>query len=151
MLPRPVMTHPDLHRIINSVTIQTKLRAKRKAPGKKIFKKNPLKNWGVMVKLNPYAQHVKRMVLLEEERRKKGEIKPNASTKLAKKNHEWRKKINYLNILEGKTVQLSKKEYLKQQRRKKLAGGKHLKLAKAKKERARAEEFKSILRKKKKL
>jgi len=69
-LPRAAMTNADLTRIINSDEIQSKLRAK-KAPTRSIRKRNPLKNLGFLLRLNPYAKTIKRTELLARERRQK--------------------------------------------------------------------------------
>jgi len=59
-LPRPVITNSDLGRLINSQEIQAHLRSKRKAKKYAVHKKNPLKNLGFRIKLNPYAKTVVR-------------------------------------------------------------------------------------------
>jgi len=70
------LTNADLQRIINSDEVQSSLREKR--PRNKVHprKKNPLKNLGFMIKLNPYAKTALRRDLLAKERRdkKKAEI-----------------------------------------------------------------------------
>jgi large subunit ribosomal protein L4e len=64
-LPRPLMTNSDLYRIINSSEIQSRLNpAKSSTPRRRERKKNPLKNLGVMVKLNPYIKTLRRQELL---------------------------------------------------------------------------------------
>jgi len=70
-LPRPVLTNADVARIINSDEVQSQLR--EKVPQQKIHtrKKNPLKNLGFLVKLNPYAKTEKRRELLAKEARDK--------------------------------------------------------------------------------
>jgi len=70
-LPRPVLTNADVTRIINSDEVQSQLR--EKIPQQKIHprKKNPLKNLGFLVKLNPYAKTHKRRELLAKEKRDK--------------------------------------------------------------------------------
>jgi len=70
-LPRPLLNNADLARIINSDEVQSSLR--EKIPVKKIHirKKNPLKNLGFLVKLNPHATTVKRRELLAKEARQK--------------------------------------------------------------------------------
>jgi len=70
-LPRPMLTNADVTRIINSDEIQSVLRAK--IPQQKIHarKKNPLKNLGYMIKLNPHAKTLKRRDLLAKEKRDK--------------------------------------------------------------------------------
>jgi len=59
-LPRPIITNSDLGRLINSQEVQSHLRAKRKFRKFPVHKKNPLKNLGFMIKLNPYAKSVVR-------------------------------------------------------------------------------------------
>merc|ERR1711874_967622 len=54
-LPRTIMTNSDLTRIINSDEIQSKLRPAVKTVKRHYRKKNPLKNLGAKVILNPYA------------------------------------------------------------------------------------------------
>ncbi|GFH22946.1 component of cytosolic 80S ribosome and 60S large subunit [Haematococcus lacustris] len=63
-LPRGIMANGDLTRLINSDEIQSVVRApqaryKKHAP----LKKNPLKNLGVMLKLNPYAKVARRIAV----------------------------------------------------------------------------------------
>jgi len=59
-VPRSMMTNSDLPRIINSDEVQSKV-VPAKTQGKfRRIKKNPLKNLGTMVKLNPYAMKQKR-------------------------------------------------------------------------------------------
>merc|ERR1712227_1020954 len=59
-VPRAIMTNSDLPRIINSDEVQSKVvPAKTQTKGYRI-KKNPLKNYGVMLKLNPFAAKLKR-------------------------------------------------------------------------------------------
>lgn len=56
-LPRSLMTNGDLTRIINSDEIQSALRKPKTAGAKHApLKKNPLRNLGALVKLNPYAK-----------------------------------------------------------------------------------------------
>jgi large subunit ribosomal protein L4e len=68
-LPRSCMTNSDLTRIINSDEIQSRLNAKKVSNTRRRIKKNPLKNLGVMVRLNPYALSLRRSELLAQERR----------------------------------------------------------------------------------
>merc|ERR1711990_1184086 len=58
-VPRSMMTNSDLPRIINSDEVQAKVKAAKKSVtdvSTKRIKKNPLKNLGTMIKLNPYAK-----------------------------------------------------------------------------------------------
>ena len=61
-VPRSMMTNSDLPRIINSDEVQAKVRPAKTsvtAVSTKRIKKNPLKNLGTMIKLNPYAKLAK--------------------------------------------------------------------------------------------
>merc|ERR1740130_1103220 len=58
--PRAIMSNADLPRVINSSEVQAVARAARTVSKFHRIKKNPLKNLGVMVKLNPYAKYLKR-------------------------------------------------------------------------------------------
>lgn len=63
-LPRALMTNADLARLINSDEIQTVSRAPKAASGRHApLKKNPLKNLGTMLKLNPYAKVARRIAI----------------------------------------------------------------------------------------
>merc|ERR1711934_398609 len=58
-VPRSMMTNSDLPRIINSDEVQAKVKPAKKSVtdvSTKRIKKNPLKNLGTMIKLNPYAK-----------------------------------------------------------------------------------------------
>jgi len=69
-LPRPTMNNPDLKRILSSDEIQSVLRKRipqGQRPAAKI-KKNPLKNLGVRIKLNPYHQVLARRSAITEEK-----------------------------------------------------------------------------------
>lgn len=70
-LPIPAMSNTDVARIINSDEIQKVVRPARLQKNLKINrKKNPLKNLGVKVKLNPYALTLRRAELANEQSRK---------------------------------------------------------------------------------
>jgi len=113
-LPRPQMANSDLTRIINSDEIQSKVRAI--IPSVRTFRrlKNPLTNFGVEVKLNPYALALRRSELLSQERRKaakealieakrKGTAPKPASSK---KKHTSQRK-NYDNLVNDEQFALS--------------------------------------------
>jgi large subunit ribosomal protein L4e len=59
-LPRNAMSNSDVSRIINSDEVQSKVRAAKSGFAKPSQKRNPLKNLGAMLKLNPYVGQVKR-------------------------------------------------------------------------------------------
>eukprot|EP01051_Picozoa_sp_SAG22_P018675 SAG22_NODE_3214_length_1854_cov_1.486040_1_plen_282_part_10 len=74
-LPRSCMTNSDLVRIINSDEVQSAINAPKEAVSAGIGKgrkKNPLKRFDEMVKLNPYAAAVKRAELMSHA--KKGKV-----------------------------------------------------------------------------
>jgi large subunit ribosomal protein L4e len=79
-LPFPMMANADLARVINSDEVQSKVNpAKEQKLQRVVHKKNPLKNLGSMIKLNPYAKTLRRMELLASEARdkKKAELLEN--------------------------------------------------------------------------
>jgi len=85
-LPQPIISNPDLPRLINSDEIQAVVRPAGQAIVKRPFtqRKNPLKNIGVLVRLNPYAQTLRRREILPGEARKEGKT---VSKRAAKKVH----------------------------------------------------------------
>jgi len=70
-LPRALMSNADLTRIINSDEVQSALKPKELNNRSHIRKRNPLKNLGFLLRLNPYAKTMKRNELLSKERRAK--------------------------------------------------------------------------------
>lgn len=71
ILPKPLLTNADLSRIINSDEVQSSLREKKTSTRLRPQKKNPLRNLGVMVRLNPYAMTLRRRELLAKEKQQK--------------------------------------------------------------------------------
>ena len=67
-VPRLPMTSTDLARVINSDEIQSVVNAPKKPRQGKKLKKNPLRNLGAMLKLNPYAKTVRRHELANQVR-----------------------------------------------------------------------------------
>lgn len=68
-LPRHIMSNADVARVINSDEIQSIVRAPIKLTKRLPKKKNPLRNYAAMLKLNPYAKAVRAR---EEEKRTAG-------------------------------------------------------------------------------
>merc|ERR1712098_314418 len=64
-LPTAKMSNSDMGSIINSDEIQSALRPKRPVGEFRARKKNPLRNFGFMVKLNPYAIPARRAEVLK--------------------------------------------------------------------------------------
>ncbi|KAI8053582.1 ribosomal protein L4 domain-containing protein [Thamnidium elegans] len=92
VLPAHIMTNPDVARLINSDEIQSVVRPAGNKHHKRPFtqKKNPLKNQGVMNRLNPYAQVLRRAELVKSEKAAAGKVtkvqkKRGASTAASKK------------------------------------------------------------------
>lgn len=90
-LPQPIVANPDLPRIINSDEIQSVVRAAIPATNKRPWtqRKNPLKNVGVLLRFNPYAQTLRRRELLTQERRAAGKLVKKAAAPKKVKNTEF--------------------------------------------------------------
>jgi large subunit ribosomal protein L4e len=71
-LPQNIMSNSDLTRLINSDEIQSTLRPTNKKITRARHKKNPLKNLGVKVHLNPNALSLRRAELLHQKRISEG-------------------------------------------------------------------------------
>jgi len=112
-LPRAPMAQSDLARLINSDEIQSKVRPAVKNIRRLKQKKNPLKNLGALVTLNPYALTLRRAELLAQERRtraraaevdarRKGQKVPKTKEQKEKsdasKKHHSNKSKNYARI-----------------------------------------------------
>jgi len=68
-LPFPIIANADIGRIANSHEVQTALRPKSKRSSFFVKKKNPLRNLGFLIKLNPYAKVARRRAVLTERAR----------------------------------------------------------------------------------
>jgi large subunit ribosomal protein L4e len=116
-LPRPVITNSDLGRIINSQEIQSHLRDKIKVRKYVVHKKNPLKNLGFMIKLNPYAKTLRRRELLRSEaasQKRKAFAKRIAENKpKVKKFNVSTKKKEGKNVKKKVKISKHKKKFLK--------------------------------------
>jgi len=82
-LPQPIISNPDLPRLINSDEIQSVVRQAGQAIVKRPYtqRKNPLRNNGVLVRFNPYAQTLRRREILAQEARKAGKTSKKAAAK----------------------------------------------------------------------
>jgi len=65
-LPQPLMTNSDLGRLLKAFEIQSVLRPPVKRQARRKVKKNPLKNIGLLSRLNPFAAVQKRQTLLTQ-------------------------------------------------------------------------------------
>ncbi|XP_039263627.2 large ribosomal subunit protein uL4-like isoform X2 [Styela clava] len=81
-LPMPKMTCTDLSKILQSDELRSALRAPKRGVVRRTQKKNPLKNFRCMMKLNPAAASFKRAAILFEQKRQKE--KADHRAKLAK-------------------------------------------------------------------
>jgi len=88
-LPQNIMGNTDITRIINSDEVQSKVRAPIKI-AHRIRHKNPLKNLGVMVRLNPYALSLRRAELLSQQARR---VKRAEVEQARKKNQPVKKEV----------------------------------------------------------
>lgn len=70
-LPMHKMASFDLARLLKSDEIQSVIREPKKEVHRRILKKNPLKNYRVMVRLNPHAKHAKKQAKYVEVMRKR--------------------------------------------------------------------------------
>lgn len=77
-LPMPKMTCTDLGKIMQSDSIRSALRAPIKEKKRRTQKKNPLKNFRIMMRLNPAAASFKRAALLFEQKRRREKAKQKA-------------------------------------------------------------------------
>jgi large subunit ribosomal protein L4e len=106
-LPSTQMTNSDLTRLINSDEVQSKVRPAKTRVLRYRKKKNPLKNLGVKVRLNPYALNLRRTELLAQERRaaKREELVAAARAKNAalRKSHKS-KSSNFARIVAEDTA-----------------------------------------------
>jgi len=120
-LPRPSMTNSDLTRLVNSDEIQSKVRPARTEIVRKRLKKNPLKNVGVQVRLNPYAATLRKAEQVAAARRatrraeaavrrgKQVKHEVQDATKIARsKTHDPQQKLNYQKIVDGASFELPK-------------------------------------------
>jgi large subunit ribosomal protein L4e len=102
-LPQHLVSNADLARLINSDEVQSKVNPAQRRSLKARQKKNPLKNFGVRVRLNPYAQVLRRAELLNQQRKAEGkELKSEQSKRKARaeanKAHRKRQKLNFARL-----------------------------------------------------
>lgn len=69
-LPQPKMANTDLSRLLKSEEIRNVLKAPNKTIFRRVRRLNPLVNKRALVRLNPYAEVVKRRAMLANEKRK---------------------------------------------------------------------------------
>jgi len=120
-IPRSLVTNSDLHRIINSSEIQSRLNPAKSAFSRRAErKKNPLKNLGVMVNLNPYIKTLRRQELLRSDKHAQAVVS-------ALKRAKPRAKSNRVKLAQAKANgqnPLAKKVLTKEERKAKKEQGK---------------------------
>jgi len=83
-VPRSCMSNADLNRVINSDEIQSIVRPPKDNHARAPLKKNPLRNLGAMLKLNPYAKTQRRMQILGDQRRAEAKASKTAAKRAPK-------------------------------------------------------------------
>ncbi|CAD7085168.1 unnamed protein product [Hermetia illucens] len=88
-LPQPKMSNTDLSRLLKSDEIRKVLRDPKKKVFRRVRRLNPLSNTRALIRLNPYAEVVKRRALLAAEKRKVQRALENAKRRniVLSKNH----------------------------------------------------------------
>jgi len=117
-LPRPLLTNPDLGRVINSDEIQTRVRPIIRQPTFHVRKKNALKNLGYLIKLNPYAKTQRRVQILTERTRaaKKEELLAKRRAEAKKRDSiKKKRKALYAAMLENPCLYEIEKEARKEE------------------------------------
>jgi large subunit ribosomal protein L4e len=96
-IPRPLLSLPDVGRLIHSEEIQSSLRPKKRAVKYTRHRKNALKNKAFMLKLNPYSIVTRRQGILRSRRgharntdRHKRVKQFHAAALKAKKQGKWK-------------------------------------------------------------
>jgi len=102
MLPRALLANADLTRLINSDEVQSVVRPKAERVRVALQKKNPLKNLGALIKLNPYALAHRRQELkyqLAVAAKKAAKAPKTACVKEHAKAHKAIKKSKYATLV----------------------------------------------------
>jgi large subunit ribosomal protein L4e len=105
-LPRNKIANSDITSIINSDGVQSVLNTPKLATRRARRKKNPLKNLGVKVRLNPYALSLRRSEILAQQRREQGKLNAvekarELARKKRDKTHEPQQRLNYKKIADN--------------------------------------------------
>jgi len=118
-LPRPVMANSDLQRLLKSDEILSAIRLPKYQRKYAVHRKNPLKNLGFMIKLNPYAKVLRRQELLTSHPRVKREEAYRKQRKVAfQKVVDGNRKKLGKPILEKKKPEAKKPEVKKPEEKK---------------------------------
>jgi len=112
-LPRVAITNSDLGRLINSQEVQSHLRRKKKAQKYVVHKKNPLKNLGFLIKLNPYAKTQRRRTILDAKNAQKRKAWLKERRQAAAKNPKKADGSKASQAKKGKDAQAYRKLFVK--------------------------------------
>lgn len=74
LLPKSSVANADINRILNSDEIQSAVRDTKGAPRNFHRKRNPLKNFALLNKLNPYASVLRRREIVNSQKEKKAAV-----------------------------------------------------------------------------
>lgn len=85
LLPQSSVANPDITRIINSDEVQSAVRDTKGAPRSFNRKRNPLKNFALLNKLNPYASVLRRREIVSSQNKDKKAAVVDAKRKGVKK------------------------------------------------------------------
>jgi len=105
-LPRPVLTNPDVRRIVQSDAIQA-LRNAKPARFVKVKRVNFLKNKKAMDKINPYSAHARKYFINVAKQRIASRLKQETAPKKGKKTH---RKVALARALNGKRLKKGDKK-----------------------------------------
>jgi len=94
LLPKTSVTNPDIHRVLNSDEIQTAVRDTKGTPRNFHRKRNPLKNFALLNKLNPYASVLRRREILSSQKDKKAAVVDAKRKGLEKKKTDKKPFVN---------------------------------------------------------
>jgi len=110
-LPQPLMMNSDITRLINSDEVQSKVRAAKTTVTRKRKKKNPLKNLGVKVRLNPYALSLRRSELLAQQRSAANKEAKLKAVRAKRKGHPAAiQRANYARMADDGVVEVEESE-----------------------------------------
>merc|ERR1719352_2286631 len=84
-MPRHMVRSGDIARVINSDQIQSVVNPAKVSKKRSVLKKNPLKNLGVMVKLNPYTLAMRRAEIKASSNKKRKAPEDKKARKARKK------------------------------------------------------------------
>ena len=83
-LPRHIMANGDLARLVNSDEVQSVVGPQKASRARAALKKNPLRNLGALLKVNPHAKAARRAELLKSA---KGKVAKKAAPRVSTKAH----------------------------------------------------------------